>query len=116
MSLALPAAPDRAVADSAGGGDEGAAAGQAGGGRLIHYRPPVKELPQDLIDDEEAVEVWEAATEIKRLRGAGDRWVRGWRMRTVCRHHGGADLYIRAPDMDPQSMPNKHDAGATSIR
>jgi len=108
--LTLPAVPVHSPSVAAG-------VGGVGGGRIIHYRPPARELPADLADDDEAVAVWLAATEMKRLSAAGDRWVCGWRMRTVTRNTGGvADLYIRSPEMDPGTMANKHETGATAIR
>ena len=111
--LALPEVPVRAPSEDAGGGAGGA--GGTGGGRLIHYRPPARELPADLATDAEAVAVFHAAILMKRLRVAADQWVCGWRMRTVTRHTGGAaDLYIRSPDMNPATMQNKHDAVRTT--
>ena len=62
--------------------------------------------------------VWGAACEIKRLGGSQDRWVCGWRLKMIPRTGlgGGADMYIRSPDMSPATMPDRHHTSSTSIR
>ena len=77
------------------------------------------DLPDDLMADPEAVDVWHAAIAMKRRKGAGslDQWVHGWRMRLVPRQTvSGYDLYIRAPDMRPETMPSKHMSSKDAIR
>ena len=76
-----------------------------GGGRILQ-----SDLPNDLADDAEAVDVWRTAIECKRRRLPCDVWVRGWRMRLLSRSMGSdhIDIYIRAPDMRPEDMSNRH--------
>ena len=76
-----------------------------GGGRVKK-----DDLAEDLQADVEAVDVWQAAVEIKRKRCEVDLWVRGWRLKMITRqsYGGGADMYIRAPDMAPHEMGNRH--------
>ena len=72
-----------------------------------------EDLPEDLRDSVEAVAVWSAAAEMKRHKyTAQDRWVHGWRIRVVLRSNaagGSGDIYIRSPDMRPETLQNKHD-------
>ena len=72
-----------------------------------------EDLPEDLRDSVEAVAVWSAAAEMKRHKyTAQDRWVHGWRIRVVLRSNaagGSGDIYIRSPDMKPETLQNKHD-------
>ena len=76
------------------------------------------DLPDELAVDAEAVEVWQAAIEMKRRGGQVlEKWVRGWRMRMVPRQTvSGHDLYIKAPDMKPEVMPAKHLTSKEAIR
>ena len=90
------------------------AGSSAGSHALVAYRGGARmsnaDLPEDLRDWPEAVDVWTAATEMKRVHAAQDRWTHGWRLRIVLRHSGGGnnDMYIRAPDMSPEALANKH--------
>ena len=96
----------------------GAAGGAAAGSRalVVHRggaRVTAEDLPEDLRDSVEAVAVWSAAAEMKRHKyTAQDRWVHGWRIRVVLRSNaagGSGDIYIRSPDMKPETLQNKHD-------
>jgi len=96
----------------------GAAGGAAAGSRalVVHRggaRVTAEDLPEDLRDSVEAVAVWSAAAEMKRHKyTAQDRWVHGWRIRFVLRSNaagGSGDIYIRSPDMKPETLQNKHD-------
>ena len=88
-----------------------------GGGRVKST-----DLPSDLREDEEAVDVWSLAVEIKARKAEADRWVRGWRMKVIRRGAAGTgaqgyDMYIRAPDMRPEEMSNRHAGDSnTTIR
>jgi hypothetical protein len=88
-------------------------------GRVIAgNRASSSDLPEELQDDDEAVEVFNTAVEMKRKGQPCDIWVRGWRMKMIPRHSygGGGDMYIRSPDMQPESMPSSHHTSATSMR
>ena len=76
------------------------------------------DLEEDLLGDEEAVAVWSLAVDLKAKKAEADCWVRGWRMRVVKRQScgGGYDLYMRAPDMHPEDMANRHATSSTTIR
>ena len=84
-----------------------------GGGRV-----KTSDLEEDLLGDEEAVAVWSLAVDLKAKKAEADCWVRGWRMRVVKRQScgGGYDLYMRAPDMHPEDMANRHATSSTTIR
>ena len=101
---------------------DGAAPEEWRGALVVHriggQRMTKDDLPEDLKADGEAVEVWSAAVAMKCLRVAADRWVCGWRMRMIERksYGGGADLYIRSPDMEPEALGSRHTGPKGAIR